>query len=285
MAIQPCLLCGGTQHRPMFNEFGIDILRCDNCRHVFSSYAAETHYDGFWGEDVKDLDVFYWNEAHARMYQDFCHRFVAGRSGRLLDVGCGLGFFLKTMAQYDNWEADGCEISPAAVHYARETLGLDRVVCGRLEDANFSPGTFDLITMWDVIEHLLEPDVLLQQCHALLKPGGICFMHTPNVRVQLPKARLKALVRGMQQGIGYLQPRDHLHHYSTHSLRKLLERNGFAPVDFLHLHPIQSVSGSKKALLRGIKNVWFEGARALSTMSLGHLNFDNLFAAAHKPLA
>jgi hypothetical protein len=136
--------------------------------------------------------------------------------------------------------------------------------------------------MWDVIEHILEPDPLLAHCHALLKAGGICFMHTPNVRIQLPKARLKKLVRGMRPGVGYLQARDHLHHYSTHSMRRLLIRHGFSRIDFVHLPPIQSVAGSRSALLRCAKNVWFEVARALAMVSFGRLNLDNLFVVAHK---
>lgn len=277
-----CLLCRGVQHRPIFHEFGVDILQCRACHHVFSAYAAEAHYDGYWGEDVAEADTFYWNEAHARMYQDFFRRFVVGRSGRLLDVGCGLGFFLQALQHHPNWEGYGCEISPAAVRYARDTLGLTNVICARLEDAALPERSFDLITLWDVIEHLLEPDPVLRRCHLLLQEGGICFMHTPNVAIQLPKAHLKKLLHGMQPGIGYLQARDHLHHYSMHSMRRLLQRNGFTRVHFVHLHPIQSVSGNKSRFQRGVKNVWFEVARTLARVSFGYLNLDNLFVVATK---
>ena len=53
-AVMKCLLCGGLQHRPVFEEFGVDILQCRECQHVFSSYAGEPHYDGFWGDEVGD---------------------------------------------------------------------------------------------------------------------------------------------------------------------------------------------------------------------------------------
>jgi 2-polyprenyl-3-methyl-5-hydroxy-6-metoxy-1,4-benzoquinol methylase len=276
-----CLLCGSVKHHPVFQESGIAIVRCDECRHVFSSYAAAAQYDGFWGQDVAQGDTFYWNEAHARMYQDFGRRFLIGRSGRLLDVGCGLGFFLKAVEHYPGWEAHGWEISAAAVQYACHTLGLTNVTSGRLEDSNWPIGSFDVITMWDVIEHVQEPDPLLSRCHALLKDGGICFMHTPNVHIQLPKARLKKLVRGMRPGISYLHPRDHLHHYSLHSIQRLLLRNGFARVGCLHLRPIQSVSGSQSAFLSGLKNAWFKVARALAVLSGGRMNIDNLFVVAY----
>jgi 2-polyprenyl-3-methyl-5-hydroxy-6-metoxy-1,4-benzoquinol methylase len=284
-ASRKCLLCGETQHRPIFNDLGIAILQCRACRHVFSSFTAQAQYDQYWGEEVAPgdpLHTFYWNEAHGRMYQDFCTRFLAGRSGRLLDVGCGLGFFLKAIEPYAHWQAYGWEISPAAVRYARDTLGLPNVACGRLEAADWSAASFDIITMWDVIEHILEPDPLLAHCYALLKEGGLCFMHTPNIRIQLPKARLKKLVRGRRPGGNYLEARDHLHHYSTQSMRRLLARHGFYHVDFVHLHPIQSVAGSRSAALRRVKNGWFEVARTLAMVSFGRLNLDNLFVVAHK---
>jgi 2-polyprenyl-3-methyl-5-hydroxy-6-metoxy-1,4-benzoquinol methylase len=216
-----CLMCGGLQHRPVFNEFGIDILRCHACHHVFSSFQANPHYDGFWGESVAESALWYWQEARSPMYQDFFARFLLGCSGRLLDLGCGLGFFLQAMTPYAHWEAYGCEISPVAVRYARETLGLTNVICSRLEEADLPPRSFDLITMWDVIDHMPRPDPVLRRCHALLRAGGICFLRTPNVIVQLPRARLKHLLRPMQPGVAYLQARDHAHHYSMATIRKL----------------------------------------------------------------
>jgi SAM-dependent methyltransferase len=186
------------------------------------------------------------------------------------------------MAPYAKWEAYGCEISPAAVRYARETLGLTNVICGPPEHADLPQSSFDIITMWDVIEHFLRPDSLLRHCHTLLKDGGICFIRTPNIRMHLPRARLKKLLRGRAPGLVYLQARDHLHHYSMLSIRRLLERNGFSRVEFVHLHPIQSVSRNRSMFVGGIKNTWFELARALSIVSGGHLNFDNLFVVAYK---
>jgi hypothetical protein len=90
------------------------------------------------------------------------------------------------------------------------------------------------------------------------------------------------MLRGMQPGVEYLQARDHLHHYSMSSISRLLARNGFSRFEFVHLHPVQGAAGGKSGFLRGVKNVWFEAARALAMVSRGHLNFDNLFVVANK---
>jgi SAM-dependent methyltransferase len=273
----PCLLCGGVEHRPAFNEHGVDILRCRMCRHVFSSFAADPHYDSFWGGEVVRGEHFYWSKARARMHRDFTRRFLAGGSGRLLDMGSGLGFFLKAVSACTTWDGYGCEISPAAVRYAREVLGLQNVMRTRLEDADLPGSSFDIVTMWDVIEHIPRPDPVLRRCHSLLREGGLCFIRTPNVAVQLARARLTRLILGMRPNVAYLQARDHLHHYSMSSIRRLLERNGFSDVEFLHLHPI---GGS--GLVGSGKSVWFEAVRALARVSGGRLNLDNLFVVARK---
>lgn len=281
-SVKQCLLCGSRRQRPVFEEFGIEIMRCRDCGHVFSSYAGEAHYDGFWADKVGDSEHQYWSTARARMYDDFLQRFVAGRSGRLVDMGCGLGFFLKRLARYPQWEGYGCEISPAAVQYAREELGLTRVTRTRLEDARLPEGTFDVVTMWDVLDHILNPDPLLQRVHALLKRRGACFIRTPNITMHLPRARAKKLLGHLGPGVVYLQARDHLHHYSPTSLRRLLQRNGFAEIEFLHLHPVDSMGHGQKLLARAGREGWFQAVRALAVVTGGRLNFDNVFVLARK---
>jgi SAM-dependent methyltransferase len=275
-ATRACLLCGGTDHRPVFHEDGLDVLRCLSCQHVFSSFDADPHYEDFWGSEVPDDEHVYWSRARRQMHQDFARRFLVGRSGRLLDMGCGLGFFLEAASAYPGWERQGCEISPAAARYARQKLGQS-VLCTRLEDAELPRGSFDLVTLWDVLEHLLRPDPLLRRCHDLLRPGGACFIRSPNVAVHLPRARLARLLPGTPPSVGYLQPRHHLHHYSTASLRRLLERNGFSRIEFVHLRPIQ-----RPGLAGRVQGTVFQAVRTLASVTGGRLNLDNLFVVAHK---
>jgi len=264
----------------VFREDGIGILRCRDCRHVFSSHAADPHFDGFWGEQVGDDDHFYWRTARNPMYDDFTRMFLAGRSGRLLDMGCGLGFFLARIARLGTWEPYGCEISPAAVRYAREKNGLSNIVCSRLQDVELPQSAFDVITMWDVLDHVLSPDPLLQRCHALLRPGGMCFIRTPNVGIQLPRARFNKLLGGIQPAVG-LHAREHLHHYSTSAIRRLLQRNGFTGVSFAHLRPVRAEHGASR-FQQPAKHAWFEAVRALAVLTGGHVNLDNLFVLARK---
>ena len=280
-ALRTCVVCGSTNNRAVFNEFGVDMMRCRSCGHVFSSWTANQDYEGYFdAASVASADQFYWDQAHDRIYTDFCDRFIAGRSGRILDVGCGLGYFVKRVAGFPGWHAVGYEISPTAVAFAQTTLGLTDVHCGRVEDSGFAPGSFDLITLWDVIEHIPEPDPLLSYLCGLLAEGGMLCMHTPNATIQVPKAKLTRMLRGMDPSAHYLEARDHMNLYTMSTLTRVLRRCGYRDVRYIHLPPIQSVAGSRNGALRAVKNAWASFATLLFHATFHTINLDNLFVIA-----
>jgi 2-polyprenyl-3-methyl-5-hydroxy-6-metoxy-1,4-benzoquinol methylase len=279
-----CIVCKSFKNKVVFQEFGIGILRCTNCGHVFSSYEFNQNYDGYFGYDplVESEHEFFWNAAHKHLYNDFCQRFIVGKSGRLLDVGCGLGYFVKRLSDFPSWQVFGYEISRQAVDFARKELDLPNVFCGSVEDSNFDKASFDIITLWDVLEHIPHPDPLLSYLFSLLKEEGILFIHTGNAKIQLPKAKLKKLLWGMKPGSHYLEAKDHCHIYSMKAIKEVLCRNGFANVEFTHLKPIQGVAGSRNQFLKFMKNLWFYSSVTLFWMTGGHINLDNLFVIGRK---
>jgi 2-polyprenyl-3-methyl-5-hydroxy-6-metoxy-1,4-benzoquinol methylase len=280
MTERTCVVCGHPQSTVVFEEFGIDVLACQGCGHVYSSYKADQHYDGYFGEYVSPGDHFWWNEAHASMYASFCNRFLAGRKGRLLDVGCGLGFFVRKASSVPGWDVHGCDTSKAAVEFAQHELGLASVHHGPVQECGYPENHFDIATLWDVLEHVPEPDPLLSFLRTLLKADGMLFVHTPNVNVQLPKARMIKLLRGMNPRLHYLEARHHVNLYSMDTLRRVFLRCGYRDIKFIHLPPIQSLSGSRNRVLTLTKNAIFQTSRILFYISLGRVNLDNLFAVA-----
>ncbi len=141
-----------------------------------------------------------------------------GQGRRLLDVGCHIGVFLE-IAGAHGWEAWGVEPSRWAVEIAR-AKGL-RVVEGTLREAAFPDAWFDVVTMWDVIEHLSDPMGELREVHRILKPGGWVVIHTMDI--ESPFARL----------LGARWPwlmEMHLYYFSRRTLRRMLERAGFQVV-------------------------------------------------------
>ena len=98
--------------------------------------------------------------------------------GRLLDIGSGLGYFLK-IAQDDGWEVEGVEPRPEAVKYCYENFGI-KVHEGFLENFESKPGIYDVITLWDVLEHVSDHIQFVERCIDLLAPGGILVLAIPN---------------------------------------------------------------------------------------------------------
>lgn len=103
-----------------------------------------------------------------RFVKKFCD------SGRLLDVGCALGFFVK-VAEDEGFDAYGIDFSEYAVGEARKMVG-DKVVCGDVEKGlPFKTNFFDVVTAWDLLEHLKSPDLFLKRCSRVLKDDGLAF--------------------------------------------------------------------------------------------------------------
>jgi SAM-dependent methyltransferase len=99
---------------------------------------------------------------------------TAGR--RLLDVGCATGFFLEA-AQARGWNVQGLEVSAYAADYARQRLGL-AVDIGSIASPPPGLGEFDVVTLWDVIEHLERPDQALRSIRGMLRPRGLLVIST-----------------------------------------------------------------------------------------------------------
>lgn len=101
-----------------------------------------------------------------------------GSKGRLLDIGCAGGFFLKA-ARDAGWDVQGVELSQQMCEYARSSLGLN-VRQGPLRSHKFPDAHFDLVTFWDVLEHVEDPMADLREVNRILKPGGTLLINYPD---------------------------------------------------------------------------------------------------------
>lgn len=137
---------------------------------------------------------------------------------RLLDVGCHIGVMVE-LAQERGWEAWGVEPSKWAAEQAQKR-GL-HVINSILAEANLQDNYFDVVTMWDVIEHLPDPAAELVNVHRVLKPGGIFAIHTIDIE--------SLFARFMGKRWPWLMEM-HLYYFSPRTLGKMLEKNGFKVV-------------------------------------------------------
>ena len=276
-----CYLCNSNENIAVFTENEIEILKCKTCEHVFSSYVQEEHYDGYWNEEEFDLN--WWDYAHREIYADFISKFLKEEKGSLLDVGCGLGFFVKTIQEKKpKWNVIGYEISKQAVKFAKTNNNLNNVYQGIVQESKIEKNSLDIITLWDVIEHIAYPQSLLKYLYSLLKEEGILFIQTPNFPIQLVKAKLKVMLRGMKEDVHYLEAKDHVNQYAEGSINNLGIICGFNRFDFHILKPITSVSGSKR-WTGFIKKIYYHLTQIIWLLSFKKFNLNNtLFVTMKK---
>jgi 2-polyprenyl-3-methyl-5-hydroxy-6-metoxy-1,4-benzoquinol methylase len=136
--------------------------------------------------------------------------------GRVLDVGCGNGQFLAGMRSR-GWETVGIDYSPSAVEIARQVVPDVRL--GGLENAGFERDSFDVVTLFHVLEHVEDPSATLHQIRHVLKDGGALVVEVPNVR-----SLASRLTGTCWQGLDV--PR-HLYHFSPRALELLHSDHGF----------------------------------------------------------
>jgi 2-polyprenyl-3-methyl-5-hydroxy-6-metoxy-1,4-benzoquinol methylase len=138
--------------------------------------------------------------------------------GRALDVGCAAGFFMAVLRE-QGFEAHGVEVSPVIASHARARFGFESVFVGPLADTGHGDGSFDLVTMWDVLEHVPEPAGLLQEARRLLRPDGLLVIETQNVD--------SLVARALGRRWHHYKHAEHLYHFNRRSLGRLLAASGF----------------------------------------------------------
>jgi 2-polyprenyl-3-methyl-5-hydroxy-6-metoxy-1,4-benzoquinol methylase len=154
----------------------------------------------------------------------------------LLDVGCGIGTFLQ-QAEREGWRVAGLELSTSVAAFARERNRLDVHASSIESNTNFPPASFDVITMFAVIEHVANPRVAIEECARLLRPGGSLILQTPAEGGVLRRTGrflywascglVSFHVKQLYQTGG-----GHSVCFNRHSMRTLLARCGFELLSF-----------------------------------------------------
>ena len=204
-----------------------DIFQCRTCSLVFNEPSSEGFDHLAEYARVDDPEYLEQRTARRLTYGRELERIEALRApGDLLDVGCYTGFFLE-QARERGWRVRGVEPSKWAADHAKARLGLD-VFAGPVEAYAAAAGAerFDVVTLWDVLEHLSDPVSVLRRIHALLRPGGLLAFTTHNL--DRPLARL---LRGRYPFFMEM----HTLHLNDRTLALLLETAGFELVE-KHVH-------------------------------------------------
>jgi len=232
-----CGICNGRDHSLQLKFSDRRILRCRSCGIIFSDLIWDRHRirQLYETPDFFGGDYWQWNGYSALDVLDFpaydsallAAKVLLGGTGRLLDVGCGLGGFLaRSLAM--RFVTEGTDVSEYASRIIEQRIGI-AIHLGELPSLHLADGTYDVVSSWDTLEHVLDPRAMLLEMHRLVRPGGVLILRTINEDTVLT-ATANALYRiGIASAAARMHEPYHLYYWTRPLLSRLLTECGFTP--------------------------------------------------------
>ncbi len=270
-----CLLCGSAEKQIRFR--GRDLLHdtpgtftlveCRKCGFLYlSPRPDDSEIQTYYPSDYLPYRRAIYEESSA--FRRFDRLFglykrcqlIRQRKprGHLLDIGCGTGDFLAVMGSQAGWTVVGMEPHPEAAERAHRQYGL-QIDQRSLDDMAYPPDTFDVVTLWDVLEHLPQPVASLRQIRRIIRPDGILVVGLPN------RDSVDARLFG-RHWAGLDIPR-HFSVFSATHLASALAHAGFSEPEILNLNGgYQTFALSTRFWLNSIANHSMLRAIALGTL-------------------
>ncbi|HTL48793.1 MAG TPA: class I SAM-dependent methyltransferase [Verrucomicrobiae bacterium] len=275
--LDACPLCGGRERKHLYELEHTQVYKCacglsylDPCLDPAGMAAAyessETlkalneFHDGYYEYGSLDTETKTLQEFNASL--GLLEKHGGGCARRLFEVGFGNGLFLA-LAKKRGWQVDGIDTSRTNAELAREKFGL-HLKTGFFEALDASGEKPQAAAILDVIEHVPDPHKMIRKAHELLAPGGLLLIATPNEAsfLRLLSDLVYRLSGGkIKTGIKKIYFLEHVTYFDRASLTRLLEQNGFQPVEHFYsstdlakyrLNPLERLAGEIIILLQKI---------------------------------
>ena len=222
-----CNLCNSNKYK-LFREINnYRLVKCKRCGLVYLNprpaqqelnrgYNSEYYKKGIIQEDQTEAGIEKEIEKRLGRAREII-KISSKKKGKLLDIGCALGFFIACLKRY-GWEVAGVESSEWSANFAKEKLGLN-VFRGTIEEIEFT-GYFNVITMYHLLEHLPNPLGILRKVSKILANDGLLVIKGPNL------ASFDRIWHGKNWWSYHLP--FHFYHFTPRTYRMLLEKAGFS---------------------------------------------------------
>ncbi|PLW93994.1 MAG: hypothetical protein C0592_04440 [Marinilabiliales bacterium] len=239
-----CPLCGSDEFKQIDEERGLGIANCLNCNLLYTNPTAVNADKNYFGES----DTIY-NEARLifkgrkKHHRDRNYIYEVNKirklkpNGKLLDIGTNMGFFLRK-AREAGFEVEGVEPSPSLSKIAEREWGM-KIYNSFLQELDLPEKSYDVITMVDVFEHVINPQEMLKSCYSLLKDDGVLAIKVPNGAYN--KVKMKLAKRLGKKGVMDIwDSYEHVVHYTYPTMKHLVAEHGFIVKSFFVPLPIHS---------------------------------------------
>jgi 2-polyprenyl-3-methyl-5-hydroxy-6-metoxy-1,4-benzoquinol methylase len=232
-----CNHCGDHNAKPLFSMKGYNLVECSSCGLAYIAnqptaaqlteiYSSSADYHA--GLQQPGSKLWQRMDGIARNHISFLDS--VAQSGEVLDVGCSTGQFLAR-ARDKGFGVSGVEFSADSAAFAQQHFGLS-VEQGSIHDSQRAAASVDVLTMFDVIEHVPDPAGDIAAAFRLLKPGGWFVLSTPNIDGLFPRLSYK-----LAHKLDYWphpEPPHHLYQFSVRTLSAMLMKAGFQPGPVRH---------------------------------------------------
>ena len=202
------------------------LVACVRCglKYVSPRLRADAVLEGYaGGSDEQFVSQARGREITFGKCMDMIERVWNDTPGRLLDIGTGGGSF-PFMASRRGWKAEGCEPNRWLCEWAQKNYGLP-IRPGTVFEQHYAPASFDVVTLWDVLEHTPDPRAEVRETHRLLNEGGLLVINYPDIGSWIARAMGRSWVFLLDV---------HLYYFTRATIRKLLEESGF---DIVRIRP------------------------------------------------
>jgi SAM-dependent methyltransferase len=225
--IPNCEVCSGTNFVPLWEKDELFYQKCNDCGLIrlypqTSDERLAHIYQNIYKE-IWTTDENLFRKLKTKLYRKIFSQFKVSDLNRLklLDIGAAKGTLMDT-AQEMGMIAYGCEVGEESVRVLKNKFGEDRIFDGYFDQIDFVPknvyDSFDIITMFDLIEHIRNPGRTLEQAHKLLKINGKIICYLPDSSSMMAKVCRKRWE--------FFCP-EHLYSFSKSNIKQLFQRHGF----------------------------------------------------------
>lgn len=211
-----CLLCSSGNLKELEPYIEVGLVKCSSCNFIFSQkIPSKEELLDYYSNNYERTN--YLSPITVKRFNEILDTFEPfKKTGKLLDVGAGYGFFME-VARERGWDVYGTELTDEAVEYC-EKKGL-QMFQGELHELDLEKESFDVIVSIEVIEHVNTPVPFVKKAHQLLRKGGIVYLTTPNFN-SLLRYRLK-------EQYNVIEYPNHLCYYTPETLKNLFQKEGF----------------------------------------------------------
>ncbi len=213
-----CPICDGTAFTSLFTKDEEPFVECQQCS--LTMINPRPSYANILKGYTREYSQGYINKKDKKIRR--AKRRVRKMKkimpeGRWLDIGCSAGFILS-VAKSADYETYGIEIDQLGVKHAREIFGLDNIFQGTFEEHYFDDNFFDIITMYDVIEHVQDLNEIVKELKRVLSKNGVIEIWTPDIgHWRVPKSLIEWEA---------IKPSEHLYYFNKKTLSMILHKHG-----------------------------------------------------------